>query len=242
MIFLVPCQWWDGWSFKLVYEILHSPVTWTNWLSGWNDSNLCYELDPHPASPSLVWSTECIISQSQEISTFTRFWTLTSKFRTITIEFNSFTPSAYVFAKNTGLGKQNRVNHYSPIPVSVFIVIQEDKWYFFYPADINLLLLRSLLIYALIFPLPVVIVHPCTFPCGPCALPFRTTVHPVAVSLPLSHNAPNTVQKHSKMECWTRNSITHVLQRCWFLGELSLALCPNPFLTWKANICVSGTS
>lgn len=44
------------------------------------------------------------------------------------------------------------------------------------------------------------------------------------------------------MERWTPNSITHVLQRCWFPGELSPALCPNPFSTWKADKCVSGTS
>lgn len=45
-----------------------------------------------------------------------------------------------------------------------------------------------------------------------------------------------------KMERWTWNSITHVLQRCWFPGELGPALCPNPFSTWKVDKCVSGTS
>lgn len=44
------------------------------------------------------------------------------------------------------------------------------------------------------------------------------------------------------MERWTRNSITHVLQRCWFPGELSPVLCPNPFSTCKGDKCVSGTS
>lgn len=98
---------------KLVYEFLHSPVTWTNWLSGWNDSNLCYEPDTPDHLPS--------ISQSQEISIFRRFWTLTSEFRTSTIEFNSFTPSAYFVANNTGLGKQieSTTIHQSPSQCSL---------------------------------------------------------------------------------------------------------------------------
>lgn len=62
------------------------------------------------------------------------------------------------------------------------------------------------------------------------------TAHYLSTMLPAEH------KDSRKIELWTQNSITHVLQRCWFPGELSPALCPNPSWTWKADKYVSGTS
>ncbi len=101
---------------------------------------------------------------------------------------------------------------------------------------------KSILIYALLlFPLSLCVPRLAHCRC-PYALPLSKTVHTTSYSSLLYHNAHDTVQRHEKMERWTLNSITHVLQRCWFPGELSPALCPNPFSTWKADKCASGTS
>lgn len=102
------------------------------------------------------------------------------------------------------------------------------------------LLFKSLLIYALLFSQLSLYVPGLDVFCRARVLVFSRIVHTTSNSS--RHNSHNTVQRQERKERWTQNSITHVLQRCWFPGELSPALCPNPFSTWKVDKCVLVTS